>query len=277
MKKITYFNGGHRVKNDDLKHVQDGLIEATENLAQGLGLDGQPASTPLILTGANGIGSVPGTITWTSGWLQFGGELYFVQAQPTPVSTPDFDLYVDTTYLSGNPVNHKDGTPRNVHKINILVGKDSVIEGAPGLFNSSLLLTASFRYRVEKSLTDKLIASGDFLQELNNSAWSAAGVTITSGYTENFPLEYRVAGDFIELRGELFNASTTNITVATLPGGVHPVTNAKTFAFAVGRSSGGSSIETTLRLNSTGEVVVAAEAAASNDLICFDNIKFRRL
>lgn len=118
MDQIELFTGGHPRSNDDLMHLQGGVIDSFTALNKALTADSGGAPQNCILYGIVKSGSGP--VNFTAGAAILDGEICVFDAQSfstPPIAPNDFVLTVDESYPATNPVTYADASAHNVHKI----------------------------------------------------------------------------------------------------------------------------------------------------------------
>jgi microcystin-dependent protein len=132
MKKIQMFQGGHPFHNDDLLHMQEGLIEAIKAVVEAIASVGDtPNANAYILKGVVETGNVT---SYTSGYIYYNGEVFEV-IDGTPLlsigNQGEYYWEVEQSTVTPSPVTYQDGQLRNVHirRRMRLVLANSVSEG----------------------------------------------------------------------------------------------------------------------------------------------------
>lgn len=115
MKKLVTTTGGHPLRLDDIKLLQDAHIEGTAGMLEGFCFG--YSSTGVYLSGAEL--NVSGlNLTCTAGYIYWNGEIYPVDAQSTPLAmTSGFTRYwqIQQEVLAPSPATYQDTTVHNVH------------------------------------------------------------------------------------------------------------------------------------------------------------------
>jgi len=251
MKKNLFYPGGHRAKVEDLDHLQNALIQATEVLAEAAGGEFISSSFPLILTGCNYTGGSTGPASWASGFVLWNSEIFFIHEQAADITAEDYDFFIEEVFLTGNPVLYKDGTPRNVHAIRSLRGKDTGVEGGPGEFPVTRL-NPSELLNIAQGQSAKLIDRGSLISRLLtanieesiedngyiNINTPGGGIWDTGS---NYFIQPKVkkAGQLVKLRGQV--VLTGGTTLFTLPSGYRPVNGQAFRDFSISSGHGNTS------------------------------------
>ena len=111
MEKLNLYTGGHPFQVDDLKTLQDGVIDALKGVVDGLSGNNQSFILQGVVNGA-----FPGI--YTLGYIYFNGEVYPVDAHPTTLFLSyghQFYWQVEEVVISPSPVTYYDTTTHNVH------------------------------------------------------------------------------------------------------------------------------------------------------------------
>lgn len=115
MKKLVTTTGGHPLKLDDLKLLQDANIEGVTGILEGLCLG--YSSTGVILNGAE-FSIVGPNLACSAGNIYWNGEIYPVDVQTVTLAmSPGFSRYwqVQQQVLPPSPATYQDTTIHNVH------------------------------------------------------------------------------------------------------------------------------------------------------------------
>ena len=117
MKKLEIVNGGHRLRADDLIHLQEGLSEAIKGVVSSFA-----TGDHVILSGATYTDNGNGTGTLAAGFIMMDGEIFQVDERTynpglITILGPLRWVVVTTVETSRSPVTYKDNVSHNVHVI----------------------------------------------------------------------------------------------------------------------------------------------------------------
>lgn len=132
MKKLDLKTGGHPYRLNDLVHVQNGLIEVIEGIANGFN-DGDN----FIINGCEVTSAINND--FNSGFIYFNGEVFKVEsgtAGPTPVGEQLFWNIVETTenpedLSSPYQVTYQDSVDKDVHLVRNMTLQNGVTGDFP--------------------------------------------------------------------------------------------------------------------------------------------------
>jgi len=110
MKKLQLFTGGHKYRNDDIKIVQDGLIEALNGVCKSIGLN----TNTFIMQGCTWTSFGP-SITVNAGFIYHNGEIYPVDAHNCTITGNTLYWVVETEVLPPSPVTYGDLSTHDCH------------------------------------------------------------------------------------------------------------------------------------------------------------------
>lgn len=108
MQKLNLYQGGHPFQADDLKIMQDGIIDVLKGMCIGLGNNNQA----YIISGI-----LPAGLGTTAGYIYYNGEVYPVDAAGALAMFVGQQRYfqIQEQTLAPSPVNYQDTNSRIVH------------------------------------------------------------------------------------------------------------------------------------------------------------------
>lgn len=222
MRKTIIHTGFHQRSNEDLTHMQDGLIEAITSVLNGLASSGTVLPN-CILHGCVITPTVLSFADISAGAVILDGEICIFDG----VTNIDLDVAPNIlvyspidTYLAGNPVTYGDLSTKNVH----LIRKAEIIPVSIAAANQLALFQKTFIQLLQTNLAStegwhKVGATGE--PAMPSFGWVSG--TSTLYFRKN------LLDNSVEVRGTLnlknMNTVTdppTNYALYTLPAGYHP-------------------------------------------------------
>lgn len=195
--------GGFPWSNESFAFLQDAAREQLSDVAQGF------ASDVVLLYGLE-----PILTELTSGAILYQGEIYRIDQATAPA--PADTLHIDTTFDPVlDPTTFKDLSAKNVHKIRKM-------SFAPVGGGNDTGLTLG---NVELLRPNVLLSSNGLLDELyKDLRW--APLTLSTGYSEDEPLELRKEGETIRMRGKVnYSAAVGSQLASGIPANMAPSSN----------------------------------------------------
>lgn len=222
MKKNDLKLGGHPFDNDDLMHMQEGLIETTEAIVKALAATSGGAVQNCILWGMEWVIDPSSNIVPTDGAALLDGEVCLFTSTnlgPIPIGA-GFMIHKVDSYRPDNPVTYADSS---THNPNIITKAEIFITSTPPSNPDELIY-----FNTTPRLTD-LLAANMGGASVGWTQLTMPSVSFLDAAGSSIYYRKNVFNNDIEVRGTLSVINTIsqpyppfNQQIATLPAGYRP-------------------------------------------------------
>lgn len=290
MKKVTISTGGHPRSNNDLRHMQEGYMQALKALALAFS---RGVETKLILSGFSIAltGTFPlYTAALTAGFFFWEDEIYFfpgITGLAWDFSGDQLWFTKVTTYPPNNPALYADGINKNIHATVEL----GVYTAASASSPSDVALT-SFSSPSASIATligfdiNQILNSGNanyFLHLYGIEAWKEVGASGQPAFSSNWANDglgankaafKKDAVNNVHLKGQVIAIASGTTVVFTLPVGYRPLQYRLFLAYQYHPSTLEHISFAKVTITNNGDVAINSEIGIGAGLVDLSSIHF---
>lgn len=233
-----------------LNFLQNATKSAISEICQSLIGDTYSTSVPYAIWGLQYGGTQSAPTAVNIGYIFFNGELYFCGGNGTITTNALFTI--TTTFDPMDPVLFSDNSPHSVHQVRTIVVTDSAASPVFPQFDLSSVV---------------------YVYDVLNAA------TLQNGYTDATYVPVGFTRDLgtgrVHLKGVAEIASLASGTVIfTLPVGYRPSVQRKVICTVYTNGLNGGSLNSTITVDTNGDVKQVGITAGSNSGVVFDGLWF---